>query len=327
MATRPTKQIMGRHAQNFTARGFDYDPARLRLTRIASFRGNAAFDSLIWTTAVSEDARRLDATLQKTQATVDALNAVGRDRDLSQSGQEKKMREVASRFLDELKYGAISLRDRVLEALDWIPRLPPAPAVENTAAAIALDTELRSAFRQVDSEKMIGPLIGGQHPELLAALVRGPLFLSGLDEKQFAKLRRGAIANHQREILELAGDASFLLKQFDAAVGGAFSAVCDAARRSIDLPRPSLLTAKVRALDEMLAGHGIGEPLNPQQWLEASISVSSKSPEIEQKRIAAANEARRAALREGQDHVEAERRARSAADAVVDPDEREPEAA
>lgn len=302
-----------------TVHRFDFDPARLRLTRLRAWRG----DNLAWSTFVSEEAARLTSTLRRTQSVVDELAGISRDRDLSREGQSRKSRDIAVRFLDDIRMSALTLRDRVVESMNWLPNLPAAPAVENTAAAIALDTELRTAFREYGGEHMVGPLVAGEHPELRRALVRAPAFLSGLDPKHYAVIRKAAIADYQRNMLELVADSSYLLKQFSAIVGNAFSAIRDAAGRSIDMPSVDLHTPAVRELDEMLREYRVGS-INSREWLEAAISAQAKTPEIEKQRIEAANEARRAALREGKDQVEAERAAQIAADSIPDPDEREP---
>ena len=297
---------------------FNFDPSRLRLARLEAWDG----DNLAWAVFVREEARRLSATLRRTQTVVDEIAGIHRDRDLSKDGQRRKSREVAAKFLDDVRSSAVSLRERVVEALNWLPNLQAAPAVENTAAAISLDAELRTAFREHGGEGMVGPLVNGEHPELRRAIVRAPEFLSGLEPKQYAVIRRAAIAEYQRDLLELVADSSYVLKQFSAIVGNAFSAIRDAAGRSIDLPSVDLHTPAVRELDEMLREYRVGS-INSREWLEAAISAQAKTPEIAKQRIDAAHEARQAALREGKDHIEAERLARIAADSV-DPDEREP---
>lgn len=304
-----------------TAHRFDFDPSRLRLTRLREWRG----DNLAWSTFVAEEAARLTTTLRRTQSVVDELAGISRDRDLSDAGRGRKQREIASRFLDDIRVSAVSLRDRVLEALDWLPNLPAAPAVENTAVAISLDGELRTAFREYGGEHMVGPLVAGHHPELRRAIVRAPAFLSGLEEKHFAAIKRAAVADFQRDLLECVADASFALKQFSAIVGNAFSAIRNACGRSIDLPQPDLHTAAVRKLDEALREYRVGS-IDSAEWLEAAILSETKTPEIAKQRIEAADKARRAAFREGKDHIEAERIARHAADSIPDPDDREPNA-
>lgn len=303
-----------------TAHKFDFDPSRLRLARLEAWDG----DNLSWAVFVREEARRLSATLRRTQTVVDEIAGIHRDRDLSKDGQRRKSRDIAAKFLDDVRSSAVSLRERVVEALNWLPNLQAAPAVENTAAAIALDTELRTAFREHGGEGMVGPLVNGEHPELRRAIVRAPEFLSGLKSGQYAVIRRAAIADYQRDLLELVADASYLLKQFSAIVGNAFSAIRDAAGRSIDLPRVDLHTPAVRELDELLRREYQVGSINSREWLEAAISAQAKTPDLAQRRIDAAHEARRAALREGKDHLEAERLARIAADSIPDPDEREP---
>src|SRR5690606_30170961 len=137
----------------------------------------------------------------------------------------------------------------------------------NTAAAIALDTELRQAFRESGGEGMVGPLVSGQHPELRRALVRAPEFLSGLEPKHYAAVKRAAIAEYQRALREIVANSSYLLKQFAAIVGNAFSAIADAAGRSSDLPRVDLHTAEVRKLDAMLREYRVGS-INSEERLE-----------------------------------------------------------
>src|SRR5690606_11774315 len=146
-----------------------------------------------------------------------------------------------------------------------------------------------------------------------------PEFLSGLEPKHYAIIRKAAIAEYQRDLLEIVADSSYLLKQLSAIVGNAFSAIRDAAGRSIDMPSVDLHTPAVRELDEMLREYRVGS-INSREWLEAAISAQAKTPEIAKQRIDAAHEARQAALREGKDHIEAERLAQIAADSV-DPDE------
>src|SRR5690606_25173119 len=104
-------------------------------------------DNLAWSTFVAEEAKRLVALLKKTQPKVDEIAAIHRDRDLSREGQKRKSCDIAALFLEEVRTSAASLRERVVEATRWLPNLQAAPAVENTAAAISLDTELRTAFR------------------------------------------------------------------------------------------------------------------------------------------------------------------------------------
>src|SRR5690606_33221881 len=104
-------------------------------------------------------------------------------------------------------------------------------------------------------------------------------FLSGLEPKQYAVIRRAAIADYQRDLLEIVADASYLLKQFSAIVGNAFSAIADAAGRSIDLPRVDLHTAEVRKLDAMLRAYRAGS-INSKEWFEAAILAQAKTPEI-----------------------------------------------
>jgi hypothetical protein len=303
-----------------TAHKFDFDASRLRLTRLREWRG----DNLAWSTFVAEEARRLVTTLQRTQSVVDELVGVNRDRDLNDAGKGRKTREIASRFLDDIRISAVSLRGRVAEALNWLPNLPAAPDVESAAAAIALDTELRNAFREMGGEAMVGPLVSGQHLELRKAIVRAPEFLSGLESKQYAAIKRAAIADYQNDLLEVVADASYLIKQLSAVVGNAFSTVCDAAGRSMDVPRVEMHSADVIKLDEMLREYRVGS-INSKEWFEASQLAEAKTPEVAKQRIEAGNEARRKVLRAGGSHVAAEQAAIAAASAVPDsPDEREP---
>src|SRR5690606_33435902 len=101
----------GKTMTTSTAHKFDFDPSRLRLTRLVEWRG----DNLAWSTFVAEEAKRLVALLKKTQQRVDEIAAIHRDRDLSNDGRRRKSREIAALFLEEVRTSAASLRERVVE--------------------------------------------------------------------------------------------------------------------------------------------------------------------------------------------------------------------
>jgi hypothetical protein len=302
-----------------TAHKFSFDPSRLRLTRLKEWRGT----NLAWTTFVTQEAARLVAHLQRTQTTVDELAKIKGDKDLSDAARGRKILDLADEFLGGMKRSSEALRDLIGQAADWLPNLPGASDVEKDAASIALDTELRSAFRELgdSATAMIGPLASGEHPELLRALVRAPAFLSGLEDAHFATLKRAAIASFQRDLLEVVADATYVLAQFSAAVGNAGNAVRDAAGRS-DLPQPVVVNQGTARVNELLRELRVGS-INSAEWLDAALTVDSTTPEVQKQRIEAAHAARYAIRSKGGTPIEAERAAITAASSIGNPDERD----
>lgn len=297
---------------------YELDETGFRVARLKAYLGHNHSYAVLTVQRFND----VLASLKRTNSVLDDLRQIRSNRDLSTEGQRKRVYDVAHKFLSDVSRNSEGLRDQVVSATNWLPNVP---AVADDASAADLDFELRGAFRELgESERaaLLPQMMQGEHQELMRAILRAPRILSKLTEEQYDRLKRRAIASFQRELVEAVTDASYLAKQVDAAVGRCFSAVLDVAGRSIDVRRPVIHDGKLRDLDEVLRSVG-GSSIDPKEWLEASISVSSKSPEIEKKRIAAANEARLAALRGGADHIEAERLARIAADSV-DPDEREP---
>lgn len=298
---------------------YELDETGFRVARLKAYLGHNHSYAVLTVQRFND----VLASLKRTNSVLDELRQIRSNRDLSTEGQRKRVYDVAHKFLSDVLRNAESLRDQIVSATTWLPQVP---AVSDDTSAADLDIELRGAFRELsESERsaLLPQMMQGAHPELMKAILRTPRILSKLTEEQYDRLKRRAIASFQRELVEAVTDASYLAKQIDAAVGRCFSAVLDVAGRSIDVRRPVIHDGKLRDLDEVLRSVG-GSSIDPKEWFEAAISAQAKTPEIAKQRIEAAHEARRAALREGKGHLEAERLAQIAADSIPDPDEREP---
>ncbi|MCE8020176.1 hypothetical protein HOP51_08615 [Halomonas sp. MCCC 1A11036] len=173
--------------------------------------------------------KHVDSTFAET---IDSIEAVRSNRDMKAEAIKRKTDEIAADFIKSVQEMAAWADDEATGLLNGFSALIPVRDLKESDMGSHLrDQELRAFLRNLDTKErrlLLRECESGKHPELTAAMLRGPAMLSGITEEQKVSLANaGVVSSNPDEVkqyqalLGMSSEVRRTLSQAAEAVGKA----------------------------------------------------------------------------------------------------------